>query len=84
MPLPVGYALNPFGWIFETTSGNSYGPFRMTAAGVMEFLGGGQVDTVVAGYKKGTNGLWYKISDNSGPFAVNPGTVHGLVTAMAP
>jgi hypothetical protein len=85
MPLPAGYAINPQGWIFETTSGQGYGPFRMTAGGAIEFLGSGVlISAIVANYKKGTNGLWYKISDNSGPFAVNVGTVQGLMTAINP
>lgn len=83
MPLPAGYALNEFGWVFETTTGNGYGPYGMNDIGFVFSLGSGiSFAASPIGYKKGLRGLWYKISDNSGPFAVTATTVRGIVTSF--
>ena len=82
MPLPAGYQMNSHGWIFETTSGQSYGPYKMNAAGTMVFMGGTATipGLTLSDVAKGANGLWYTETDNFGPLAVNASTISLLTT----
>jgi hypothetical protein len=70
MPLPVGYISHPIsGLIFQV--GTDYGPFSVSTTGVITFLGVTFAGTGVTNFGRGSNGLYYKRSDNSGPYARN-------------
>lgn len=83
MPLPAGYALNAFGFVFETSSGQGYGPYKWTPLGGIQHMGGDTLAGIIpADLQKGTHGLWYKTSDGSGPYFVSAIEVRGLLTFM--
>ena len=82
MALPAGYALDSAsGFIYETTTGKGYGPYKYFGTGSPTLMAGLPVSGVTeSDLAKGAKGLWYHKIDGSGPYAVDATTI-GLLNA---
>jgi hypothetical protein len=78
LPLPNGHYRHTNKFIYA--NGTNYGPYALDITSDIIYLGAALVDAApAANYSQHPNGFWYKISDNSGPFAKSASGIHTLL-----
>jgi hypothetical protein len=79
MAIPAGYYKHPVsGYIFQ--NGTNYGPYVVANDTILGFMGSTLVQAGFRnGFNIGYNGLYYKIFDDSGPFAYNATGIYNFL-----